>query len=47
MFDYIEGEVAGRTPARLVLDVGGVGYDLCVPLSSRFPASGATRRGPF
>ena len=43
MFDYIEGEVAGRAPARLVLDVGGVGYDLTVPLSSRFPASGRTR----
>ncbi|HKC25992.1 MAG TPA: Holliday junction branch migration protein RuvA [Thermoanaerobaculia bacterium] len=43
MFDYIEGVVAGRAPARLVLDVGGVGYDLSVPLSSRFPASGKTR----
>jgi Holliday junction DNA helicase RuvA len=43
MFDYIEGVVAGRAPARLVLDVGGVGYDLVVPLSSRFPASGRTR----
>ena len=43
MFDYIEGQVAGRSPARLVLDVGGVGYDLVVPLSSRFPSSGTTR----
>jgi Holliday junction DNA helicase RuvA len=43
VFDYIEGEVAGRTPARLVLDVGGVGYDLVVPLSSRFPSKGKTR----
>ena len=43
MFDYIEGEVAGRAPARLVLDVGGLGYDLCVPLSSRFPTSGKAR----
>lgn len=43
MFDYIEGVVAGRAPARLVLDVGGVGYDLVVPLSSRFPSSGKTR----
>lgn len=43
MFDYIEGVVAGRAPARLVLDIGGVGYDLVVPLSSRFPASGRTR----
>jgi Holliday junction DNA helicase RuvA len=43
MFDYIEGEVARRAPARLVLDVGGVGYDLFVPLSSRFPHSGRVR----
>lgn len=43
MFDYIEGQVASRAPARLVLDVGGVGYDLLVPLSSRFPAKGKTR----
>lgn len=43
MYDYIEGEVAGRAPARLVLDAGGVGYDLVVPLSSRFPRSGKVR----
>ncbi len=43
MFDYIEGAVAGRAPARLVIDVAGVGYDLSVPLSSRFPSSGRTR----
>ncbi|MFN0008831.1 MAG: Holliday junction branch migration protein RuvA [Planctomycetota bacterium] len=43
MFDYIEGRVASRAPARLVLDVGGVGYDLVVPLSSRFPSTGKTR----
>lgn len=43
MFEYIEGEVAARTPARLVIDVGGVAYDLAIPLSSRFPAAGRTR----
>jgi Holliday junction DNA helicase RuvA len=43
VFDYIEGQVASRAPARLVLDVGGVGYDLVVPLSSRFPATGKAR----
>lgn len=43
MFDYIEGQVASRAPARLVLDVAGVGYDLVVPLSSRFPAKGKVR----
>lgn len=43
MYEYLEGEVAGRTPARLVLDVSGVGYDLAVPLSAAFPARGRTR----
>lgn len=43
MFDYIEGECAERTPARLVLDVGGVGYEIQVPISSRFPAKGRVR----
>jgi len=43
VFDHIEGQVASRAPARLVLDVGGVGYDLVVPLSSRFPAKGKVR----
>ena len=37
MYEYLDGQVAGRSPARLVLDVGGVGYELCVPLGSRFP----------
>jgi holliday junction DNA helicase RuvA len=43
VYDYIEGEPAERTPARLVLDVGGVGYELQVPISSRFPTKGKTR----
>ena len=43
MYDFIEGEAAERTPARLVLDVGGVGYELQVPISSRFPAKGRIR----
>ncbi len=43
MYEYLEGEVAGRTPARLVLDVSGVGYELSVPLSSRFPERGRAR----
>ena len=37
MYEYLDGQVAGRTPARLVLDVGGVGYEVSVPLGSRFP----------
>lgn len=43
MYEYLEGEVAGRTPARLVLDVSGVGYDIAVPLSARFPERGRSR----
>ena len=36
MFDYLEGQVAEHSAARLVLDVGGVGYDLRVPVGSNF-----------
>ena len=36
MYDYLEGRLASRGAARLILDVGGVGYDLAVPLGSRF-----------
>ena len=43
MYDYIEGEAAERTPARLVVDVHGVGYELQVPISSRFPSKGRVR----
>jgi Holliday junction DNA helicase RuvA len=40
MYEFLEGRVAMRAAARLVLDVGGVGYDLAVPLGSGFPADG-------
>jgi len=43
VYEYMEGEVAGRSPTRLVLDVGGVGYDLAVPLGSDFPSAGRVR----
>jgi Holliday junction DNA helicase RuvA len=43
VFEYLEGEVAGRGPARLVLDVAGVGYELCIPLSAQYPARGRAR----
>jgi len=43
VYDYLEGECAERTPARLVLNVGGIGYELLVPLTSRFPAKGRAR----
>lgn len=37
MFEYLEGTPAERAVARLVLDVGGVGYDLAVPPGLPFP----------
>jgi len=43
VYDFLEGEVAQRSAARLVLDVGGVGYELAVPLGSSFPSSGRAR----
>lgn len=43
MYEYLEGRVAGRAAARLVLDVGGVGYDLAVPLGARFEGDGGVR----
>lgn len=36
MYEYLEGRLSMRAAARLVLDVGGVGYDLAVPLMARF-----------
>lgn len=43
MYDFLEGEVAQRSAARLVLDVQGVGYELSIPVGSSFPAAGRTR----
>ncbi|MCZ6597560.1 MAG: Holliday junction branch migration protein RuvA [Planctomycetota bacterium] len=40
MYDFLEGRVARSGPARLVLDVGGVGYDLAVPLGADFQSGG-------
>lgn len=36
MYEYLEGRPASWTAARLVLDVGGVGYALSVPLGASF-----------
>ena len=36
MYDFLEGKLATSSPARIVLDVAGVGYQLTVPLTSRF-----------
>ena len=43
MYDYLEGRIAARTAARLVLDVGGVGYDLAVPLGAGFEDAGEAK----
>ena len=43
MFEFLEGEVARHTPTSLVLDVGGVGYALAVPVGSGFPSKGRAR----
>lgn len=43
MYDYIEGQIALRAAARTVIDVGGVGYDVCTPLNAVLPASGRVR----
>ncbi|MHC4263760.1 MAG: Holliday junction branch migration protein RuvA [Planctomycetota bacterium] len=40
MYEYLRGRIASRTPARLVLDVGGVGYDLIVPAATAFASDG-------
>ena len=34
MYDHFEGEVADSTPARIVLRVAGIGYELKVPTST-------------
>ena len=44
MYEFLEGEVVRRSAARVVLDVGGVGYDLLVPLGSALPAAGQKTR---
>ena len=36
MYEFLEGTLDTRMPARLVLNVGGVGYDLAVPIGSNF-----------
>ncbi|MFM7298544.1 MAG: Holliday junction branch migration protein RuvA [Planctomycetota bacterium] len=43
MYDFLEGDVAGRSAARVVLDVRGVGYEVLVPPGASFPTSGRLR----
>jgi len=44
VYEYLEGRVQGRTPTGLVLDVGGVGYALLVPVGSSFDQGAETVR---
>ncbi len=43
MYDFLDGEVAGRSAARVVLDVRGVGFEVLVPPGASFPSSGRLR----
>jgi Holliday junction DNA helicase RuvA len=43
VYDFLEGDVAGRSAARIVLDVRGVGYEVLVPPGASFPTSGRLR----
>ncbi len=43
MFDYIEGEVAFHGATRLVVAVGGIGYELSVPLGAVFSGGARAR----
>lgn len=42
MISYISGKLVEKQPTRAVIDVGGVGYDILIPVSSydRLPATG-------
>ncbi|MCA1809814.1 MAG: Holliday junction branch migration protein RuvA [Kiritimatiellia bacterium] len=46
MIDFLEGVVCEKTPARLVLQVGGVGYEIFISLNgyAGLPAIGAVCR---
>lgn len=45
MYEYFEGEIRAKTPTGVVVDVGGVGYRLSIPLSTyeRLPGEGRAR----
>ncbi len=46
MITFLEGRLEEKQPARVVMNVGGVGYEVFIPLSSydRLPAEGNTLR---
>lgn len=34
MYDFLSGKIVAKEPTRLVLEVGGMGYELAIPLST-------------
>jgi holliday junction DNA helicase RuvA len=46
MISFLNGNIVEKQPTRIVLDVGGVGYEVFIPLSSydRLPAKGEVCR---
>ena len=34
MYEFLSGKIAKKDPTRLVLEVGGIGFDLTIPLST-------------
>ncbi len=43
MYEYLDGTLVSRGAGRLVIDVGGVGYELSVPIGALFSSSGKAR----
>lgn len=43
VYEYFEGEVAQHSATRLVVDVGGIGYELFVPLGHAWPVGARAR----
>ncbi|HXV28270.1 MAG TPA: Holliday junction branch migration protein RuvA [bacterium] len=46
MYHYLHGQLVEKTPTSIILDVGGIGFHLQIPLSSyeKLPESGQTVR---